>query len=633
MRRSFPSFILFVISVSSLQGQALSTSVSLPEWGLTDVRAIELARFSIVHAANGDRLEVRSLYDATAFTPSPATMTDRLDVADFTGGSINLLGGTYSTYGGKNGVAEAHRVIAEDRSHILSISYDKRSGGYAGLWMHLFNSSAPMSMRHFLDVTSFSTLAVAIRGRIGNEKVLLKVADEEWNKKGDALPVNDIGRYTPSGTIETKWQIARIPLKDIPPQLDQKKLATLVFEGYSPSAAGFELAFISFLTQSSIAPALPGPKIQISPRPLAKALWVWETKYLFQKSGLEQLLSLLKREYIDNVFLALPYDSVSARIGKGVALDRKKIGPVILALNAAGARVHALIGDKDFILPEKRAFVRNSIRNIIAYNKTAPAAHQFFGIHLDIEPYLFSGFGSSRQQWYIRNFLETLSECSGIAHEGNMQIGADIPAWFDGPDELTHLPILGAVNNVVKPVHQHVIDLMDNVVLMDYRTRPEGENGIVLFATGELEYAEKTGKSIFVGLETAPLPAETILTFKQPLEQGIPRRYTDTQFILVAQKERTMIASLIRTQSQAAAFLREHRISEEDVWYWPVERATRVEGSRTSFASLGAASLAAAMKKAEPVLRMYRSFAGYGIHYFRSFLELKADARGGVQKP
>ncbi len=614
-------FLLFVLILASRPANAQSLSVSLPlhDWGLTDIRSIVLAQFSIIHTSAGDRLEARALYDASVFpSVSRGTFTT---VADFTGGFVNRLGGSYAAYGGNNGIADARHIITADRRHALAVTYDRRAGGFAGIWMHLFNSASPRRVREYFDATKFSTLAVTIRGNQGNEKVILKVADEEWLAKEDALPLGDIGRYVPGGAIKTTWSTAYIPLKDLPPRINPRRLATLVFDSFAPSAGSFELSAIAFLSDSGPLPEAAKAESSKS-RPLQKALWVWETKSLFQKNQRERLLSLIKREKFDNVFLGLPYDSVTSRRKNGLTLDPATLGPIILALNAAGVRVHALTGDKDFILPENRSFVRNSLQNIVEYNRSAPPGEQFFGIHLDVEPYLFQGFGSPKQRWYVQNFLETLDECVRVAKSGNMQIGADIPPWFDSPNELTHVPMIAVLNGVSKPLYQHIIDMMDNVALMDYRTQAGGENGIVLFVTQELEYAEQAGKQVFVGLETAPLPDETILTFKQPLEMGIPKLMGENRFMIVTQKEKRMTASLIESRGELAKMLHDHSLTEQEIFSWPVDRATLVEGTVSSFANLDAAHLMAAMNEAEPTLRRYRSFAGFAIHYYKSYDEL-----------
>ena len=602
-------------------GQSLSTSVLLSDWGFSDIQSIALAQFSVVHTQRGDRLSLRALYDAGTFADGRPSAGGRLDVADFREGSVNLLGGSYAAYGGSGGSAEVRHFLTSERTPAVDIRYDRRKGGYCGMWMHLYNSAAPLSARRYLDATAYGYLSVAIRGNQGNEKVVLKMADEAWNKKEDAFLVGDINRYISGSRIEKEWQTAVIPMNDISSRVDRKKLATLVFEAFSPAAGSFQLGPISFHREFPESLKVPVLETAVAQKPLQKGIWMWETQLLVQKRERDKFLALLKKENLDNVFLAIPHDSLSVR--SGLTVDERTLGPLVRTLNAAGVKVHALIGDKDFILPEKRSFVRNTIRNIVEYNKLTPPADRFHAIHLDVEPYLFPGFASPRQSWFLDNYVEALAECSRIAHEADMLIGADIPFWFDSIDERTHLPIVASLGGVSKPVYRHVLDLMDNVALMDYRTMVGEENQIFLFAAQELEYADEIGKQVFVGIETAPLPNETIVTLTGPLRKGVPRPAGGRKYMLVIQKQNRLIAATATTGDHVSDFLTRNRTGEDELFYWPIERTRKVEGNSLSFASLGARRLRSAMLASQFALRKYRSFAGFAIHHYGSFVNLK----------
>ncbi len=71
---------------------------------------------------------------------------------------------------------------------------------------------------------------------------------------------------------------------------------------------------------------------------------------------------------------------------------------------------------------------------------------------------------------------------------------ADIPFWFD---TLTH-----TYKSQTKPLNQHVQDIVDQVVIMDYRDFAVGNDGIIYHAEDEVAYANAIGKSIIIGVET-----------------------------------------------------------------------------------------------------------------------------------
>ena len=57
-----------------------------------------------------------------------------------------------------------------------------------------------------------ATISFWVRGDQGGEEILLKVADDVWEAREDAVPIGEIGRFVPGGRIETEWQQAVVPL-------------------------------------------------------------------------------------------------------------------------------------------------------------------------------------------------------------------------------------------------------------------------------------------------------------------------------------------------------------------------------------------------------------------------------------
>lgn len=75
-----------------------------------------------------------------------------------------------------------------------------------------------------------------------------------------------------------------------------------------------------------------------------------------------------------------------------------------------------------------------------------------------------------------------------------MLLGVDIPFWFDG--------IEATYNDQTKPSNQHIQDIVDYVVIMDYRDIAGGGDEIIAHAQNELIYANKINKLVTVGVET-----------------------------------------------------------------------------------------------------------------------------------
>ena len=87
--------------------------------------------------------------------------------------------------------------------------------------------------------------------------------------------------------------------------------------------------------------------------------------------------------------------------------------------------------------------------------------------------------------------------------------GVDIPAWFDERNEFFEL----VADVEGRPLSELIIDIVDNVGIMDYRTHAYGTDGTIAHAQSELRYAAGLGKKVFLGLETSELPDETDFAF------------------------------------------------------------------------------------------------------------------------
>ena len=77
-----------------------------------------------------------------------------------------------------------------------------------------------------------------------------------------------------------------------------------------------------------------------------------------------------------------------------------------------------------------------------------------------------------------------------------LQMGPAMAFWLDGID-VEHA-------GRSKPASEHLQDIYDHVVLMDYRDHAEGPDGILSHASHELDYARKIGKRVMLGVETSP---------------------------------------------------------------------------------------------------------------------------------
>ena len=291
--------------------------------------------------------------------------------------------------------------------------------------------------------------------------------------------------------------------------MNSRELASLVFLTNGEGPGRVFLKDIAFTTKRDVdIPTAEGAAE--AGRSLRRALWLWETPAV--TSGPDErrrLVQFCRTEGITDLFLQLPYEAERLDERWTISWDRERLRPLVAELHAAGVTVHALDGDPRFGLPEWHERVLATIQSITEYNRESRPAERFDGIRHDIEPYLLPGFGGVRRTQILQQYLSILAATQALAAQAGLVYGVDIPAWFDERNELFEL--VAGVDG--RPVSELIIDIVDNVGIMDYRTQAYGADGTIAHAQNELRYAASVGKQVFLGLETVELPDETDLTF------------------------------------------------------------------------------------------------------------------------
>lgn len=614
-----------------LRSQFLSAKIAAADWGLKDFLRIQYGQIAVLHEPGGDRLTVYTLRDTLPSSPPISTASsvpifegNWFLVSEFGGGMRNALGGSFNAFQRPPSSAFAEYETSLDGRRALRLSYSKERDGFCGLWIHLFNTTAPSEERTYFDASAFSAISFWIRGSSSNEKLSLKIADVDWERKEDAMEIGGLNSFLPNGRIDTSWQQVVIPFSRIPKRIDRSRLATLSLEVADSQSGSVYLKSLAFCTDSTSLPTPSPPMSQsVQSRELERAVWVWNTDELFlDQQKRKELFTLLSEEKMSHVFLAIPYRAQNSQRSRGIRIDAKAMQPLVSELKKKGVVVHALLGDKDFILPDQREFVKSTLENILRYNGSSKKSDRFDGIHFDVEPYLIAGFNGPRGKWILENFLDLLKDATSTAKRGKLLMGADIPFWLDTPDEFSRARRLIKFQGVTKPVHEHIIDLMDIVVLMSYRTFAAGADGIVLHSSDELEYATKTRKRVFVALETSPIPDENILSFRGSPSEGSSQPGAPKYVALVPRLDSAKIFIVQPAEKTAFdVFLTESGVNLAQVIWWPIYQDLFVPGRKVSFATLDAAKLRSTLSQTEAELSVYTAFEGFAIHHAESYLQ------------
>ena len=164
-----------------------------------------------------------------------------------------------------------------------------------------------------------------------------------------------------------------------------------------------------------------------------------------------------------------------------------------------------------------------------------------------------------------------------------------------------------------RPLSELIIDIVDNVGIMDYRTQAYGADGTIAHAQSELRYAAEVGKRVFLGLETVELPDETDFAFSLQGSGG----------------SRVVIEQIDHERARISWIAEE---AWDRLGGWPEipgammgtvtlreSRATSVPSGKLSFAEYGRSELEIVIERTALELQQFESFYGFAIHSYESY--------------
>ncbi len=209
-----------------------------------------------------------------------------------------------------------------------------------------------------------------------------------------------------------------------------------------------------------IAGSRPGAGDSGAPR----ALWVWSRP----EPGLARYA---RAHNFTHLLVNVPTDDARSSVFANLARDarRRHIGVVAVSGHASWA-----------LQPE----------GLTTWVREVRRAGLYGALLLDIEPYLLDEWDTDRAR-VMRSFLKALE--SAVRAAGGLQVWAAIPFWFDHDGySLDGRSLL-----------EHVLDRVSGVVVMAYRDRADGSDGILRHTANEIIAGAAAGKAVVIGVQTA----------------------------------------------------------------------------------------------------------------------------------
>ena len=323
--------------------------IDLAAWGLADVDALRFAEIGVLEQARPALV----VYHLGASDPLPSASAGAhatpsgtsVRVVDQQSGNRNHVGGFF------NGFAKAPataRVGLDGEA--LDFHYDKRAGTFAGFWVHLFDSLAPIAERVYLDARPLRWLTFEVRGERGDEPIRVQIADADRERGEGSQPLTDIARAVPAGRVTTTWQRAWVALDVDTATLDRARFASIVFlvdpDGRADRAGRVWLRDVALTTTQEVPPPVaPAAPTRARTTPEARAMWLWETAAVMRSEiEVDALVAFCHAQGFTDLFMQIPFLSERDATTERLDWDAPGYAHLIARLTAQGLRVHALDG-------------------------------------------------------------------------------------------------------------------------------------------------------------------------------------------------------------------------------------------------------------------------------------------------
>jgi len=251
-------------------------------------------------------------------------------------------------------------------------------------------------------------------------------------------------------------------------------------------------------TTKALEPGVHDPDPKEPPR----AMWVWDVKIFQDEEASARLFNFCKARNINTLFYTA-YKVTGSNIEKDYRRFNKEA-------HKRGISIQALAGDPRWAVEKYHQRFLEWAGNILEFNKIAAVDEKFDGMHADVEPYLIGGMWEQNSAGILVQFLDASKKVKALIDNSGSKIifAADVPFWYDDDAAMWV-----DWQDKVSPANYHLLDILDEIAIMDYRNFAEGDNGSILLAKNEVDYASKAGKKVYIGQETGKDLKPEYITF------------------------------------------------------------------------------------------------------------------------
>lgn len=223
-----------------------------------------------------------------------------------------------------------------------------------------------------------------------------------------------------------------------------------------------------------------------------RSTWIWDSK-LIEADG-DSILQFAASQKLTAIYLR--YEKTYP--GQDVYRN------FIRRANDLGIKVEALAGQSDWIYDNNHIYIRQWMAAVTQYNASVSALERFQGFHFDIEPYTLDMW-KTNQTWVLEQWMATIRfiESEVKSTDRSMTMAFDIPFW------LNSLTVPGSSYSF----SAWLMEKADSVVIMAYRNKALGGNGIIARAKAIILEAATLKKQAVIAVDTLPSMEADYTTF------------------------------------------------------------------------------------------------------------------------